>query len=98
MQNMSPKVDATTLAPAVYPEDGQLEWCPPGHGDIYPSLLGSGMLDKLIESGIKYLFVSNRFVISPACAFLQPHGCGCGPNTRRDAIGGARLLALLVLG
>lgn len=27
--------------------------CPPGHGDIYPSLLGSGMLDRLIEKGIK---------------------------------------------
>eukprot|EP00798_Chlamydomonas_sp_ICE-L_P024748 gene24748-10386_t len=27
--------------------------CPPGHGDIYPSLLGSGMLDKLIDAGIK---------------------------------------------
>lgn len=33
--------------------------CPPGHGDIYPSLLGSGMLDRLIDSGIKYVFVSN---------------------------------------
>ena len=33
--------------------------CPPGHGDIYPSLLGSGMLDELINGGIKYLFVSN---------------------------------------
>lgn len=33
--------------------------CPPGHGDIYPSLLGSGMLDRLIDGGIKYLFVSN---------------------------------------
>ena len=33
--------------------------CPPGHGDIYPSLLGSGMLDRLIEAGIKYVFVSN---------------------------------------
>ena len=22
--------------------------CPPGHGDIYPSLLGSGMLDRLL--------------------------------------------------
>ena len=33
--------------------------CPPGHGDIYSSLLGSGMLDRLIKSGIKYLFVSN---------------------------------------
>lgn len=33
--------------------------CPPGHGDIYSSLLGSGMLDRLIKAGIKYLFVSN---------------------------------------
>jgi UTP--glucose-1-phosphate uridylyltransferase len=33
--------------------------CPPGHGDIYPSLLGSGMLEKLLAKGIKYLFVSN---------------------------------------
>lgn len=41
--------------------DGDLDACrcPPGHGDIYPSLLGSGMLDRLIKSGIKYLFVSN---------------------------------------
>lgn len=33
--------------------------CPPGHGDIYPSLLGSGFLDSLIQDGIKFLFVSN---------------------------------------
>lgn len=26
---------------------------PPGHGDIYPSLLGSGMLDRLLADGIK---------------------------------------------
>lgn len=33
--------------------------CPPGHGDIYPSLLGSGFLDRLLSKGVKYLFVSN---------------------------------------
>ena len=33
--------------------------CPPGHGDIYPSLLGSSFLDSLLQEGIKYLFVSN---------------------------------------
>ena len=33
--------------------------CPPGHGDIYPSLLGSNFLDSLLKEGIKYLFVSN---------------------------------------
>ncbi|GIL65766.1 hypothetical protein Vafri_19463 [Volvox africanus] len=59
MQNMSPKVDAATNKPASYPPHPDMEWCPPGHGDIYPSLLGSGMLDSLIGKGIKYLFVSN---------------------------------------
>lgn len=59
MQNMSPKVDAATSLPATYPAQPDMEWCPPGHGDIYPSLLGSGMLDKLVAAGIKYLFVSN---------------------------------------
>ncbi|KAL4420192.1 hypothetical protein ABPG77_011408 [Micractinium sp. CCAP 211/92] len=59
MQNMSCKVDAATLKPATYSEHPDMEWCPPGHGDIYPSLLGSGMLDRLIADGITYLFVSN---------------------------------------
>ena len=36
-----------------------LRRCPPGHGDIYPSLLGSGVLRKLLDAGIKYVFVSN---------------------------------------
>lgn len=59
MQNMSPKVDAATLAPAAYPQDPEMEWCPPGHGDIYTSLLGSGKLDALVADGVRYLFVSN---------------------------------------
>lgn len=59
MQNKSPKVDAATFAPASYSASPDMEWCPPGHGDIYPSLLGSGMLDRLLDAGIKYLFVSN---------------------------------------
>lgn len=36
-----------------------MEWCPPGHGDLYAALLGSGKLDALLEEGIKYMFVSN---------------------------------------
>ncbi len=53
MQNSSPKVDASTLLPATYPANTDQEWCPPGHGDIYPSLLGSGMLEALIKAGKK---------------------------------------------
>lgn len=37
----------------------ELGWCPPGHGDIYTALQTSGMLQKLIEQGYQYLFVSN---------------------------------------
>lgn len=59
MQSQAPKIDAQTLAPAAWPANPQLEWCPPGHGDFYPSLLDSGWLRRLLEEGINYLFVSN---------------------------------------
>jgi UDP-N-acetylglucosamine pyrophosphorylase len=59
MQNQVPKVDAQTLRPVTWPQNPQLEWCPPGHGDIYPSLLGSGVLDRLVAAGARFLFVSN---------------------------------------
>jgi UDP-N-acetylglucosamine pyrophosphorylase len=59
MQSQVPKVDAKTMRPIVWPANPQLEWCPPGHGDIYPSLLGSGLLDQWLREGRKYLFVSN---------------------------------------
>jgi UDP-N-acetylglucosamine pyrophosphorylase len=59
MQSSVPKIDAATLKPVSWPANPQLEWCPPGHGDLYPSLLGSGWLDRLLAQGVKYLFVSN---------------------------------------
>jgi len=58
-QNQVPKVEARSLAPVSWPANPQLEWCPPGHGDLYPSLLGSGWLKRLLAEGVKYLFVSN---------------------------------------
>ena len=59
MQNQVPKIDEATLAPVEWPENPSLEWCPPGHGDLYPALVGSGWLDRLLEDGVKYAFVSN---------------------------------------
>ena len=58
-QNKAPKVTKEGLAPASWPAAPSNEWCPPGHGDLYPALVGSGMLDKLVEKGYKYMFVSN---------------------------------------
>jgi UDP-N-acetylglucosamine pyrophosphorylase len=59
MQNRVPKVDAASLRPAEWPANRSLEWCPPGHGDLYPALLGSGWLDRLLRERMRFLFVSN---------------------------------------
>jgi len=59
LQSKVPKIDAATFEPVSWPEDLELEWCPPGHGDLYPSMLGSGLMDRLLERGVKFLFVSN---------------------------------------
>jgi len=59
LQSKVPKLDAKTLLPVAWPAAPDMEWCPPGHGDLYPSLLGCGLLDKLLARGIKFLFVSN---------------------------------------
>ena len=34
------------------PDNTSHEWCPPGHGDLYPAMLGSGCLDMLLEKVI----------------------------------------------
>ena len=59
LQGRVPKLDAATLEPVSWPANPELEWAPPGHGDLYPSLVASGMLDALIEEGATYAFVSN---------------------------------------
>jgi len=59
LQSMVPKLDAETLAPVSWPASPALEWCPPGHGDVYVSLSGSGMLDALRERGVRYAMISN---------------------------------------
>jgi UDP-N-acetylglucosamine pyrophosphorylase len=59
MQNKVPKVLVSTLEPAGWSANPDQEWCPPGHGDIYACLAGSGWLDRLLGSGVRYAFVSN---------------------------------------
>ena len=59
LQNKEPKLLAKDLAPVSWPKDPDLEWCPPGHGDIYTALLGTGLLDQLIDAGYTRVFVSN---------------------------------------
>lgn len=59
LQNKEPKLLAADLMPASHPKDPDLEWCPPGHGDIYTALRGTGLLARLLDAGYRYVFVSN---------------------------------------
>jgi UTP--glucose-1-phosphate uridylyltransferase len=59
LQNKEPKLLAEDLTPATWEKDPDLEWCPPGHGDLYTALRGSGLLDRLIDAGYTQAFVSN---------------------------------------
>ena len=55
LQNKEPKLLAKDLTPVSYPKDPDLEWCPPGHGDVYTALRGTGLLDTLIEPGYRHV-------------------------------------------
>jgi len=59
LQSMEPKLEAESLAPVSWPSDPSLEWCPPGHGDVYGSLRSSGMIDALLEDGFRFAMISN---------------------------------------
>lgn len=59
LQSQEPKLRADDLAPVDWPDDRELEWTPPGHGDLYPSLRDSGVLQALLDAGYAYACVSN---------------------------------------
>lgn len=67
LQNAEPKLRADDLVPVEWPADRSLEWCPPGHGDVYVALLGSGILRTLRDKGIKYAFLSNADNLGATC-------------------------------
>jgi UTP--glucose-1-phosphate uridylyltransferase len=59
LQNREPKLTVDGLAPVSWPKDPDLEWCPPGHGDLYTALRGTGLLQRLLDQGYERVFVSN---------------------------------------
>jgi UTP--glucose-1-phosphate uridylyltransferase len=59
MQSMIPKLEEDTLAPVSWPPDPSLEWCPPGHGDVYGALRSSGVLRELLDAGMRFAMISN---------------------------------------
>lgn len=59
LQNKEPKLRADDLSPVEWPADPSLEWCPPGHGDIYTALYSTGILRRLVDAGFRYVSISN---------------------------------------
>ncbi|MEU8819142.1 UTP--glucose-1-phosphate uridylyltransferase [Actinoplanes sp. NPDC048796] len=59
LQGREPKLRADDHFPVEWPADPELEWCPPGHGDLYTALTASGKLDELLDAGLRWCFVSN---------------------------------------
>lgn len=81
LQHKVPKVIQSDLSPAEFPENRDLEWCPPGHGDIYTALITSGALQRFLKKGFRYAFVSNADNLG---AFLDPKILGYFVDTGAD--------------
>lgn len=82
-QHKHPKVDAHTKLP-MREANEELNWNPPGHGDIYGALLATGLAEELLARGKRYLFVANSdnlgatvepailgFMVAKNCPFLM---------------------------
>jgi UTP--glucose-1-phosphate uridylyltransferase len=59
LQSKEPKVLVDGLGPASWPANPGLEWCPPGHGDLFVALQTSGLLADMLERGYRWAFVSS---------------------------------------
>lgn len=84
IQHKVPKINQGDLQPARLPQAPHLQWCPPGHGDIYTALVTTGCLDSLLQAGYRYAFISNAdnlgatldesilgYFVSHECPFLM---------------------------
>jgi len=69
LQHKIPKIEKESLAPVNFESDKKLEWCPPGHGEIYAALVISGILKELLSKNYKYAFISNSDNLG---AILEP--------------------------
>ncbi len=97
LQSMEPKLRADDLSPVSWAQDPELEWCPPGHGDIYVALRTTGLLDALRERGIRHAFLSNADNLGATCdgavpAWMTregiPYVAEVSARTRNDRKGG----------
>lgn len=56
LQSQVPKICPDGSLPEV---EEEFAWCPPGHGDLYATLLDNGLAERLQREGVRFLFVSN---------------------------------------
>jgi UTP--glucose-1-phosphate uridylyltransferase len=73
MQNKEPKLLESNLMPVSWPRNPDLEWCPPGHGDIYTAISASGLARTLLDAGYRQMFISNADNLG---AVAEPHVAG----------------------
>jgi UTP--glucose-1-phosphate uridylyltransferase len=59
LQNKEPKLTVRDLKPVSWPNDPGLEWCPPGHGDVYTAMSAVGLVRTLLDAGYRQVFLSN---------------------------------------
>ncbi len=97
LQSAEPKLTVDGLEPVSWPADPSLEWCPPGHGDIYPVLYASGLLDRLLDLGYRHLTIANGDNLGAApdarlagwfAASGAPYAAEVCPRTPNDRKGG----------
>jgi UTP--glucose-1-phosphate uridylyltransferase len=69
LQNKVPRLLVSDLSP-IETQDPKEAWCPPGHGDIYLALKGTGILQNLLDQGFEYAFLSNGDNLG---ATIEPH-------------------------
>ncbi len=91
LQNQEPKLRADDLTPVEWPANPDLEWCPPGHGDLYTALETSGALRALLDAGFRYAAVSNSdnlgAVPDPAMmAWFAETGAACAIEVCRRTL------------
>ncbi|MGV1003237.1 MAG: UTP--glucose-1-phosphate uridylyltransferase [Candidatus Nanopelagicales bacterium] len=97
LQNREPKLLTSDLTPVSWPADPSLEWCPPGHGDLYTAILTSGVLEALLDQGFRYANTANSDNLGAApnatlagwfAASGAPYAAELCPRTAADRKGG----------
>ena len=60
-QSRYPRMNRESLLPisTSFTSNNTEYWYPPGHGDVYQSLVNSGYLEQFLNNGKKYIFISN---------------------------------------